>query len=209
MEYDQSRRQRWISDRRGRSDPRRRVPHRIRSPRRSRSASASRSSTARREARVPAVRTTGAADEFDNFILRAENNDGWQWNVAGGRPLYSRDEWAARTQLEMGQPAVHGHHVHVYINGVYWGMYNLVERPDDDVFLALTRRRQGGVGRHQLRRGRRRQPDCLEHDDFAGHGRAQRDRRRNARSPPGSDCKATIPTAATTPRSRTIWMSIA
>jgi hypothetical protein len=72
-----------------------------------------------------------ATDEFDNFILRAENNDGWQWNSAGGRPLYSRDEWAARTQLEMGQPAVHGHHVHVYINGVYWGMYNLVERPDE------------------------------------------------------------------------------
>ncbi|MEX2142291.1 MAG: lamin tail domain-containing protein [Pirellulales bacterium] len=72
-----------------------------------------------------------ATDEFDNFILRAENNDGWQWSSAGSRPLYSRDEWAARTQLEMGQPAVHGHHVHVYINGVYWGMYNLVERPDD------------------------------------------------------------------------------
>ena len=72
-----------------------------------------------------------AAHDFDNFILRAENNDGWQWNSAGGRPLYSRDEWAARTQLEMGKSAVHGHHVHLYINGVYWGMYNLVERPDD------------------------------------------------------------------------------
>ncbi len=79
-------------------------------------------------------------DEFDNFILRAENNDGWQWSSAGGKPLYSRDEFAALTQLEMGSTGVHGRHVHVYINGFYWGMYNIVERPDD----AFSSRYLGG-----------------------------------------------------------------
>ena len=82
----------------------------------------------------------GAVDEFDNFILRAENNDGWQWSSAGGKPLYSRDEFAALTQLEMGSTGVHGRHVHVYINGFYWGMYNIVERPDD----AFSSRYLGG-----------------------------------------------------------------
>ena len=35
---------------------------------------------------------------------------------------------------------MHGRHVHVYINGFYWGMYNIVERPDD----AFSSRYLGG-----------------------------------------------------------------
>ena len=30
----------------------------------------------------------------------------------------------------MNQPSAHGTWVHLYINGLYWGLYNLVERPD-------------------------------------------------------------------------------
>jgi hypothetical protein len=30
----------------------------------------------------------------------------------------------------MGWPAPHGRFVHLYINGLYWGLYNLTERPD-------------------------------------------------------------------------------
>ena len=71
-----------------------------------------------------------AAQEFDTLTLRMEANDGWQWGAANGQPQYARDEFGRRTQLAMGQPASHGRHTHVYINGVYWGMYNMVERPD-------------------------------------------------------------------------------
>ena len=27
---------------------------------------------------------------------------------------------------------MHGHFVHLYLNGIYWGLYNIVERPDED-----------------------------------------------------------------------------
>ena len=30
----------------------------------------------------------------------------------------------------MGQPSPHGTFVHLYLNGVYWGLFNLVERPN-------------------------------------------------------------------------------
>ncbi len=73
---------------------------------------------------------TDAAQEFDTLTLRMEANDGWQWDGAGGQPQFARDEFGRRVQLAMGQPASHGRFVHVYLNGVYWGMYNMVERPD-------------------------------------------------------------------------------
>ena len=33
-------------------------------------------------------------------------------------------------RLDHPQPAAHGRFLHIYINGVYWGVYNVVERPD-------------------------------------------------------------------------------
>ncbi|NIO08313.1 MAG: hypothetical protein GTO40_10010, partial [Deltaproteobacteria bacterium] len=71
-----------------------------------------------------------ATDEFDTIILRAEFNDGWQWRDAWDQPQYARDEFVRRTQLALGSEAPLGTHVHLYINGIYWGMYNPVERPD-------------------------------------------------------------------------------
>ncbi|MBN2271198.1 MAG: lamin tail domain-containing protein [Sedimentisphaerales bacterium] len=70
-----------------------------------------------------------AADEFDTIILRGGANDGWN-NWGGGNTQYIVDEFIRRTQLAFGQPAVHGTFVHLYINGLYWGLYNPVERPD-------------------------------------------------------------------------------
>ena len=35
------------------------------------------------------------------------------------------------TQLALGQPSAHGTYVHLYLNGLYWGQYNLAERPTD------------------------------------------------------------------------------
>src|SRR5215212_10400705 len=32
-----------------------------------------------------------SADEFDSVTLRADANDGWQWDSAGGQALYARD----------------------------------------------------------------------------------------------------------------------
>ncbi len=73
-----------------------------------------------------------ATDSFDTITLRMEANDGWQWSDGDNtNRLYARDEWNRRTQLAMGQPGSHGTFAHVYINGFYWGTYNVVERPDE------------------------------------------------------------------------------
>ena len=71
-----------------------------------------------------------AAQSFNTFTMRMESNDGWQWSDAGGQPQYARDQFGRRVMQELGQPASSGRYLHVYINGVYWGVYNAVERPD-------------------------------------------------------------------------------
>jgi len=69
-----------------------------------------------------------AVDEFDNFILRANSNDAWRYGGSGA--LYVRDAFAMDTVRAMGNVASHSTFVHLYINGLYWGLYNPVERPD-------------------------------------------------------------------------------
>jgi hypothetical protein len=70
-----------------------------------------------------------AATRFDTLILRAGANDGWN-NWGDADTQYIVDEFMRRTQLALGQRAVHGRFVHLYVNGLYWGLYNPVERAD-------------------------------------------------------------------------------
>ncbi|MHC4642744.1 MAG: FN3 associated domain-containing protein, partial [Planctomycetota bacterium] len=69
-----------------------------------------------------------AADEFDTIILRANFNDAYVWGGAASQ--YIRDEYVRQLQLALGNPSPHGTFVHLYINGLYWGLYNPVERPE-------------------------------------------------------------------------------
>jgi regulation of enolase protein 1 (concanavalin A-like superfamily) len=69
-----------------------------------------------------------AASEFDQLVLRASFNDAYTWG--GNRSQYIRDEYVRRLQLALGQPSPHGNFVHLYINGLYWGLYNPTERPE-------------------------------------------------------------------------------
>lgn len=74
----------------------------------------------------------GAAREFDTLVLRAGANDGYSWDAAKDTEQFTRDEFGRRLQLAMGHPAPHGRFVHLYLNGLYWGLYNLTERPNED-----------------------------------------------------------------------------
>ena len=74
--------------------------------------------------------------DFDQFVLRSNYNYTWHAGESGfgsnvAHADYMRDEFARRTQLATGQLAGHGTFVHLYLNGMYWGLYNLCERPDD------------------------------------------------------------------------------
>ncbi|HUF63482.1 MAG TPA: CotH kinase family protein [Verrucomicrobiales bacterium] len=78
---------------------------------------------------------------FDSLVLRAGNGKAWSspWRPLTGstnnsleRTQYLRDQFLRDSQRDMGQPSSHGTFVHLYINGLYWGLYNLVERIDEN-----------------------------------------------------------------------------
>ncbi len=78
-------------------------------------------------------------ERFDTLTIRGGYNYTWHCGSGSGpgfgssigRPDFIRDEFARRTQLDMGRPASHGTYVHLYLNGMYWGLYDICERPDD------------------------------------------------------------------------------
>ncbi len=82
-------------------------------------------------------------DRFDQFHLRGMSTDSWPvmdgWPGPGPEPARwyrekaqnLRDRWMKDTQIAQGQDACHGVSVHVFLNGLYWGLYDLTERPTD------------------------------------------------------------------------------
>jgi hypothetical protein len=74
-----------------------------------------------------------ATDQFDAILLRAGFNNTWiHWDPTQRlHGDYVRDSWANATQRAMGHVSKHDTFVHLYINGLYWGMYNLAERPEE------------------------------------------------------------------------------
>jgi len=79
----------------------------------------------------------GGAQEFDTLVLRAGNNNSWLSSNGEGRRRadYIRDEWMRRSMLAMGYPSARGIFVHLYLNGLYWGLYNLCERPGSSLLV--------------------------------------------------------------------------
>ncbi|UCG47830.1 MAG: lamin tail domain-containing protein, partial [Phycisphaerales bacterium] len=80
-----------------------------------------------------------AANEFDRLVLRAGGNDQLRANSAGRqvnrapqgvKASYLTDQLARDSQIAMSGCGSHGTFVHLYLNGLYWGLYNIVERPD-------------------------------------------------------------------------------
>jgi len=69
-----------------------------------------------------------AAGVFDSIILRGGFNDSWA--TGNSNAQHMRDEWSRATQAAMGRGASHGTWVHLYLDGLYWGMFNTVEKID-------------------------------------------------------------------------------
>ena len=71
---------------------------------------------------------------FDTLVLRSDFNDSWtHWDpnqrLRGQR---IRDAWSKDTMRAMGALAGHNRYMHLYINGLYWGIYDASERIDAD-----------------------------------------------------------------------------
>ena len=90
-------------------------------------------------------------DRFDSIVLRAQGGRAWAGNQVTHQAQYMRDVFARDTARDMGKIDGHAAYFHLYLNGLYWGLYHAVERPDaqmaeeyfggsDEDYDALNRR---------------------------------------------------------------------
>lgn len=82
---------------------------------------------------LPWLAKTSAAS-FDNLVLRGNNNDGIL-NASSAeiaQVTFFRDQILRDWHGETGTPSVDGFYAALYLNGQYWGMYNLCERVTDN-----------------------------------------------------------------------------
>ena len=80
-----------------------------------------------------------AVREFNTIILRAGGQENWSISGWQERPLrgkaselavYVRDQHVRDSQIFLSSNGARGIFVNLYLNGIYWGVYNAVERPD-------------------------------------------------------------------------------
>ena len=86
-----------------------------------------------------------AVTKFDKLVLRAGFNDSFTYADSAGHPKaqaftakYIGDQVVRNLHRDMGQPIAHGCWVLLYLNGEYWGLYNLTERIDQQYFRAYS-----------------------------------------------------------------------
>jgi hypothetical protein len=75
----------------------------------------------------------GGADRFDDLVLDAHLNLTWLHPDHGQRvrSQYTRDAYVADLQRLAGSLAPRSRFVHLFLDGLYWGLYELHERPDE------------------------------------------------------------------------------
>ena len=80
-----------------------------------------------------------ALTSFDYLQLRSGFNFAWTHRhyYQSRHAQYNRDQFVNDLYLSMGHPGVHGRWFHLYINGLYWGMYHMHERPDANYMAGL------------------------------------------------------------------------
>ena len=76
--------------------------------------------------------------KFDTLLLRADYNYSWiHWEPEQReRAQRTRDAWMNDSARAMGLVAGHNRFVHLFLNGLYWGLYDFAERPDADFAAA-------------------------------------------------------------------------
>lgn len=74
------------------------------------------------------------APDINAFNLRAGFGNTWVHQEPTEQKLgvYCRDEWTKLTQSRMGHLSTHFTHAHLFINGIYWGLFNPSEKPDEE-----------------------------------------------------------------------------
>jgi hypothetical protein len=72
-------------------------------------------------------------NKFDRLVLRNGGNRSYPYFDRDQRREadYIQDEWARRAWIDMGNLGSRGTYAHLYLNGMYWGLYNVAERIDE------------------------------------------------------------------------------
>ncbi len=79
---------------------------------------------------------------FDQLVLRPGGHDGWavpfgnQSSLLAAHATYLKDQFLRQAETDMGRLSPRGRYVHLYLNGLYWGLYDLHERPNADFYAA-------------------------------------------------------------------------
>lgn len=73
-----------------------------------------------------------AVQSFNSISLKAGFNNSWiHWDATQRKASqYMRDVWSKCTFREMGNKGVHTRYINLFINGLYWGLYNISEHID-------------------------------------------------------------------------------
>lgn len=66
--------------------------------------------------------------EFDDIDLRTAQNYAWSNNQ--GHNTFVREVFSRDTQRDMAQPYTRSRYYHLYLNGMYWGLYQTQERSE-------------------------------------------------------------------------------
>ena len=67
---------------------------------------------------------------FNTIVLDAVTNHSWLHSGQHQDVMYVQDQYVADLHNTLGGHSPHGAYAHLYINGLYWGMYYIHERPD-------------------------------------------------------------------------------
>ena len=73
----------------------------------------------------------GTVTRFNSLIIRGLSGDSWA-HARYPHAQYIRDQWFRDAYESMGYEGIHQREIQLYINGLYWGMYHIFERVEDD-----------------------------------------------------------------------------
>jgi hypothetical protein len=69
--------------------------------------------------------------KFDCFDLRTEQNYSWSYmSYSGHANTFLREIFSRDTQRDIGKPYTRSRYYHLYLDGMYWGLYQTEERPE-------------------------------------------------------------------------------
>lgn len=78
----------------------------------------------------PLFGTLPAQQQIDKFDIRCDQNYSWSFQGDRGNECFMRDNFSRASQMVLSGQGTRGTYYHLYINGVYWGLYNTEERPE-------------------------------------------------------------------------------